>query len=141
MKKLALVCVLIMAVVIVSKNVFAYDNYYYPHEITFRCMNVPCSYDEYNFCKNNCTSYAAHVLNFYGIKFSNSYLGINWHDSGNNWLAIDKDTSNDGSKNWEMCRYKTNDSKNCYIKIVLNSNPAIYAVSQKFAIDHARGCK
>jgi len=63
------------------------------------------------------------------------------YDGGNNWLAIDKDTSNDGSKNWEMCRYKTNDSKNCYIKIVLNSNPAIYAVSQKFAIDHARGCK
>lgn len=72
----------------ISGTVFAYDNHGYPYNMASGCTTI-CTGDNFNFCQNNCTSYAAYMLNqIYGIeKFDNSYLqptGESW-GNGNNW--------------------------------------------------------
>lgn len=66
------------------KYVFAYDNYGYPYNTTSGCVET-CHEDPWYFCKNNCTSYVAYVLNeVHGIPFNNSYRGASW-SHGKTW--------------------------------------------------------
>lgn len=86
MKRLAWILILSVAVVL-GGNAFAYDNHGYPYTITSGCM-TSCFSDEYGFCKNNCTSYAAFVLGIYGVDFNNTYLQpsgstYTWSNGGN----------------------------------------------------------
>lgn len=75
-----------LCVLSIGSFCFGYDNQGYPYTITEGCRQT-CFPDDWQFCKNNCTSYAAFVLNLYGVPFNNSYLlrnGNTWHD-GDNW--------------------------------------------------------
>ena len=49
------------------------------------CINDDCFFrDRWKFAQCNCTSYAAHVLNAYGISFNNSYRqtgGKHWRNN------------------------------------------------------------
>lgn len=68
-----------------TKNVSAYTDPGYPYGISAPQCRTTCYTDDWNFCKNNCTSYAAYILNeVYGISFNNSYRGTNWGD-GKHW--------------------------------------------------------
>lgn len=72
-----------LQLVVLNTNLFAYTNHGYPYNVTSGCT-ATCSQDPWNFCKNNCTSYAAYMLNVYGISFSNNYKGKNW-SHGKTW--------------------------------------------------------
>jgi len=64
-----------------SSNVFGYTDPDYPYTVSSGCRDV-CYQDDYNFCKNNCTSYVAYMLNLYGVDFNNGYLGASWGNGG-----------------------------------------------------------
>lgn len=78
-------CCFVLVASAFSKSAFAYDDHGYPYNTTSGCTKT-CTPDNYGFCQNNCTSYAAYMLNSYGIDFTNSYLqpkGSSWGDAGN----------------------------------------------------------
>lgn len=82
MKRIILLFGFLLAYLL-SGNVFAYNNHGYPYTVTSGCM-ATCYGDAYDFCKNNCTSYAAYMLNLY-IGFNNNHRSsTDWSD-GNNW--------------------------------------------------------
>ncbi|MFC1623492.1 hypothetical protein ACFL16_03780, partial [Patescibacteria group bacterium] len=60
-------------------------------------------------------------------------------DGGGSWRTIDSSTNNDGSRYWDMCNSYTTDSPNSYVRITSNEY-GVSGTSQKFYIDHARGC-
>lgn len=62
-------------------------------------------------------------------------------NGGATWRTIDSVTANDGSRYWDMCKSYTTDSSNSYIRITSLTYPNTYGVSQRFTIDHAKGCK
>ncbi|MFA5353231.1 MAG: CARDB domain-containing protein [Thermodesulfovibrionales bacterium] len=62
-------------------------------------------------------------------------------DGGASWRTIESSTSNDGGRYWEMCGYKTTDSNNSFIRITSIQYPNVFGVSQRFTIDHAKGCE
>ncbi|MFA5352815.1 MAG: CHAP domain-containing protein [Thermodesulfovibrionales bacterium] len=62
-------------------------------------------------------------------------------DGGASWRTIESSTSNDGGKYWKMCGYKTTDSNNSFIRITSIQYPNVFGVSQRFTIDHAKGCE
>ncbi len=62
-------------------------------------------------------------------------------NGGSTWKTIESSTSNDGSRYWEMCGYSTTDSSNSYIRISSKEYPIAVGVSNRFTIDHKKGCK
>ena len=62
-------------------------------------------------------------------------------NGGSTWKTIESTTANDGSRYWSMCKSATTDSSNSYIRITSLSYPSAVGYSQKFTIDHAKGCK
>jgi murein DD-endopeptidase MepM/ murein hydrolase activator NlpD len=60
-------------------------------------------------------------------------------DGGASWRTISSSTANDGSYKWHMCQNKTKDVYG-YVKVV-SSTYKVFGISQKFYIDHARGCE
>lgn len=68
------------------RNVLAYSDAGYPYTVTSGCMKT-CQKDDnpaLGFCKNNCTSYVAYILNKqYGVPFKNGYGGTRWGNGGN----------------------------------------------------------
>jgi surface antigen len=91
MKKVTLFFGIFFLTIIVGNNCFAYNNHGYPYSTTRGCTDscYPENIDvfKYGFCRNNCTSYVAYVLNeVYGIPF---YNNNEWHDGGN-WGSVAK---------------------------------------------------
>ncbi len=62
-------------------------------------------------------------------------------NGGSSWKTIDSSTGNDGSKYWGMCDSSTKDSDNSYIRITSKEYPDVFSISQRFEIDHKKGCK
>lgn len=62
-------------------------------------------------------------------------------DGGNSWRTIEANTPNDGSLYWNMCKSTTIDSSKSYLRVSSVDFPGVVGVSQKFRIDHAKGCK
>lgn len=60
-------------------------------------------------------------------------------DNGSSWRTITSSTANDGSYKWHMCQNKTKDVYG-FVKVV-STSPFVSGISQKFYIDHARGCE
>lgn len=76
---------LLVAVLAISgaRCVHGYENHGYPYSYD-QCQSNPIPDTNGNgFYKSHCTSYVAHVLDTYGIPFSNTYKSVGWHDGGN----------------------------------------------------------
>ncbi|PIP25271.1 MAG: hypothetical protein COZ27_00295 [Candidatus Moranbacteria bacterium CG_4_10_14_3_um_filter_41_65] len=69
---------------LLATTVFGYSNHGYDYKVTSGCTTTILKEDAYGFYQNNCTSYVAYMLNTFGIKFMNGYLGAHW-SHGKTW--------------------------------------------------------
>ncbi|MGE0083353.1 MAG: carboxypeptidase regulatory-like domain-containing protein [Desulfococcaceae bacterium] len=66
------------------------------------------------------------------------YYKIDKDDS--KWRTIESSTTNDGGRYWEMCDFKTEDSKDAQIKIQSIQYPEAFDIVT-FKMDHAKECE